>query len=73
MSSTDKPLARALTELEGLAMPARRDDAAIDAAVADGSDAAPILSAPELERRLAAERAHDPFGVARVRRSLGLS
>ena len=31
MSSTDKPLAAALAELEGFAMPARRDDAAIAA------------------------------------------
>lgn len=73
MSSTDKPLAQALAELEGFTMPARRDDAAIAAAVAGDPDAAPILPAPELERRLAAERARDPFGVARVRRSLGLS
>ena len=73
MSSTDKSLAQALGELEDFTMPARRDDAAIEAAVADDPDAAPILAAPELERRLAAERAHDPFGVARVRRSLGLS
>lgn len=73
MSSTDKPLPRTLKELEGCTMPARRDDGTIDAAVADDPDAAPILSVPELERRLTAERAHDPSGVARVRRSLGLS
>jgi DNA-binding transcriptional regulator YiaG len=73
MSSTDKALAQALRKLEGFTMPARRDDAAIEAAVADDPAAAPTLSAFELERRLTAERTRDPCGVARVRRSLGLS
>jgi hypothetical protein len=65
VSSTDKSLAQALRTLESFAMPVCRDDAAIEAAGADDADAAPILSVPEPERRLAAGRAHDPFGVAR--------
>lgn len=65
-------MAEWLAELEGFAMPRRRGDAAIAAAAKD-PDAAPVLPAPELARRLAAERAGDPFGVARLRRRLGLS
>lgn len=66
-------MTEALAELEGFAMPRRRGDAAIAAAAAGDPDAAPVLPAAELARRLAAERAGDPFGVARLRRHLGLS
>lgn len=48
-------------------------DSEIAAAVADDPDAAPILTADELRRRIDAERARDPHGVARRRRRLGLS
>lgn len=54
-------------------MPPRPDDEAIAAAVTDDPDAAPILTADALRRRIAAERERDPYGVARLRRRLGLS
>ena len=73
MPSTVRPMAEVSLELEGIVMPPRRGDAVIAAAVAGDPDAAPVLPAAELARLFAAERARDPFGVARLRRRLGLS
>ena len=53
--------------------PPRRTDAEIAAAVADDPDAAPIRTAAELKAMFVAEDARDRFGVARLRRRLGLA
>lgn len=48
-------------------------DEEFDAAVADDPDAAPILTGAEFDRLLAMEDARDTYGVARLRRRLGLA
>jgi putative transcriptional regulator len=54
-------------------LPRRRTDAEIAAAVADDPDAAPIRTAGELKAMRAREDARDRYGVARLRRRLGLA
>lgn len=54
-------------------LPRRRTDEEIRAAVAGDPDAASIYTPDEAERLRAAEDARDRYGVARLRRRLGLS
>jgi putative transcriptional regulator len=54
-------------------LPRRRTDAEIAAAVADDPDAAPVRTAAELAVMRAREDARDRYGVARLRRRLGLA
>lgn len=54
-------------------LPRRRSDEEIRAAVAGDPDAAPVYTAEQIGELLAAEDARDRFGVARLRRRLGLS
>lgn len=54
-------------------LPLRRTDEEIAAAVADDPDAAPLRTAAELEALRAMEDARDTYGVARLRRRLGLA
>lgn len=51
----------------------RPSDEEIAAAVADDPDAAPILTHEEFESLIALEDARDLYGVARLRRRLGLA
>jgi hypothetical protein len=62
----NKATAEALAELEGFAMPPQRRAGVIAAAAAEDPDAAPVLPAAELARRLAAERARERVGRRRV-------
>lgn len=54
-------------------LPPRRSDKEILAAVADDPDAAPVYTPEQARAMRAAEDARDLFGVARLRRRLGLS
>ena len=54
-------------------LPPRRTDAEIEAAVADDPDAAPIMREGEMETYLAHEAERDVYGVARLRRRLGMA
>ena len=54
-------------------LPPRRSDEEIVAAVAADPDAAPIYTPEQARAMRAAEDARDRFGVARLRRRLGLS
>ena len=54
-------------------LPPRRSDEAIAAAVAGDPDAAPVRSEEELTAMLEREAARDAYGVARLRRRLGIS
>ena len=54
-------------------LPPRRSDEEILAAVADDPDAAPVYTPEQAQAMRAAEDARDRFGVARLRRRLGLS
>jgi putative transcriptional regulator len=56
---------------EGL--PPRRTDEEIAAAVADDPDAAPLMTEEEWEAALAREAERDRYGVARLRRRLGMA
>jgi putative transcriptional regulator len=55
------------------ALPPRRSDEAIAAAVAADPDAAPVRSAVELAAVRAGELARDVHGVMRLRRRLGIA
>lgn len=54
-------------------LPRPMSDREIAAAVADDPDAAPVLAEGELEAMLARQDAMDVYGVARLRRRLGLA
>ncbi len=54
-------------------LPPRRTDEEIATAVADDPDAAPLLTEEDWEAALAREAARDKWGVARLRRRLGVA
>jgi putative transcriptional regulator len=62
-----------MTESAFDGLPRRRSDEEIRAAIAADPDAAPIYTAEQARLLRAAEDARDRFGIARLRRKLGLS
>jgi putative transcriptional regulator len=62
-----------MTQTVDSRLPRRRSDEEIRAAVAADPDAAPIYTSEQVRRLLAAEDIKDRYGVARLRRRLGLS